>query len=48
MADDTNIRIKRETWERLRDRKGPGESFDEVISGLIEESESSENTSATA
>lgn len=39
MGDDTNIRIKKRTWTRLRDRKGPGESFDEVLTELLDEVE---------
>ena len=39
MGDDTNIRIKTDTWARLRDRKGPGESFDEVLRELLDQVE---------
>lgn len=39
MPDDesVNIRIKRDTWEQLHSEKGPGDSFDDVISRLLEE-----------
>lgn len=39
MSDDTSIRIKKDTWRRLRDRKGPGDSFDEVIDELLDDVE---------
>lgn len=35
--NDTSIRIKRDTWEDLRSLKGPGESFDEVLTELLDE-----------
>jgi predicted CopG family antitoxin len=38
--DDTSIRIKVDTWERLRSRKGPGESFDDVINEVLDDVES--------
>lgn len=35
--DDTSIRIKVETWRRLKDRKDrPNESFDDVIRELLD------------
>jgi predicted CopG family antitoxin len=38
MQDDTSIRIKVKTWQRLNDLKqGPGDSFDEVINRLLDE-----------
>lgn len=41
MADDedVNIRIKRNTWQELHNRKGPGDSFDDVIQRLLEKAE---------
>ena len=39
MPEDTNIRIKTDTWDRLRRRKSPGESFDDVIQNLLSEAE---------
>lgn len=39
--DDVNIRIKRDTWKRLHNRKEPGDSFNDVLQRLIEESEES-------
>lgn len=38
-TDDTNIRIKRDTWSRLSERKEPGKSFDDVIQELLDDSE---------
>ncbi|WP_436933720.1 DUF7557 family protein [Halovenus marina] len=39
MTEDTSIRIKRDTWERLRSQKGPGDSFDGVINDLLDKTE---------
>ncbi|MFW5918528.1 MAG: DUF7557 family protein [Haloferacaceae archaeon] len=39
MAEDVNIRIKRDTWKRLHALKEPGDSFDDVITDLLEEAE---------
>lgn len=39
MGDDTTIRVKRDTWRRLHERKEPGESMDDVLSELIEDHE---------
>jgi predicted CopG family antitoxin len=36
-SEDTSIRIKVDTWRRLRSRKGPGESFDDVINEILDE-----------
>ena len=44
MSEDTNIRIKTDTWDRLRQRKGPGESFDEVLQDLLSEAEEDINS----
>jgi predicted CopG family antitoxin len=34
---DITIRVSRENWQRLRDRKEePGTSFDDVISDLLD------------
>lgn len=35
--DSVNIRIKRDTWERLHGEKGPGDSFDDVIREMLRE-----------
>jgi len=35
-SEDTSIRIKVDTWERLRARKGPGESFNDVINDVLD------------
>jgi predicted CopG family antitoxin len=48
MGDDTTIRIKTATWSRLRDRKGPGESFDEVITQLLDHAEGCAETPVDA
>lgn len=37
--DDVNIRIKRATWKRLHALKEPGDSFDDVISNLLDEAD---------
>jgi len=37
MSDDTQIRVKDETWQELNARKQPGDSFDDVIQRLIDE-----------
>lgn len=40
MGDDsTTIRISRDTWQRLHDRKEPGMSHDDVISTLLDEAD---------
>lgn len=33
---DTHIRVTEETWKRLNARKGPGDSFDDVINDLLD------------
>ena len=40
MEGDTTVRVSRETWNRLKDRKEPGVSYDEIISGLLDDTES--------
>lgn len=42
VTDGTNVRIKNETWTRLNRMKEPGQSFDEIIRELLDESESSQ------
>lgn len=39
---DTHIRVSEETWTRLNRRKGPGDSFDDVLRELLEEEETRE------
>ena len=34
---DTHIRVSEETWTRLNRRKGPGDSFDDVLRALLDE-----------
>jgi predicted CopG family antitoxin len=41
MTDDTNIRVSGETWRKLDERKGPGDSFDDVIRSVLEQSDTS-------
>jgi len=36
-ADTVSMRVSEETWKRLHDRKGPGDSFDDVIQELLDE-----------
>jgi predicted CopG family antitoxin len=36
---DTNVRVKIETWQRLNSRKRPGDSFDDVITDLLDQAE---------
>lgn len=47
MADeDTSIRIKKDTWQRLNAMKEPGKSFDDIINDLLDEHEGSESGSS--
>lgn len=40
MADDgTNVRVSNENWKRLNSMKEPGESFDDVIGRLLDQTE---------
>lgn len=42
-TDDTSIRLKVSTWNRLKDRKShPNQSFDDVINDLLDRAEESE------
>lgn len=36
MAADNTIRVTDDTWQRLHDRKEPGDSFDDVISDVLD------------
>lgn len=36
---DTHIRVSQETWRELNVRKGPGDSFEDVISDLLDRNE---------
>lgn len=36
--DVTSIEVRRSTWKELNRRKEPGDSFDDVISGLLADS----------
>ena len=35
---DTHIRVSEDTWTELNKRKRPGDSFDDVIKRLLEDS----------
>jgi hypothetical protein len=43
-ADDvTTIKVSRETWRRLTQRKtGPGDTYDEIVTELLEQAEQAE------
>ena len=36
---DTHVRVTEETWKRLNARKGPGDSFEDVIRTMLDELE---------
>lgn len=36
---DTHIRVTEDTWGRLNRLKGPGDSFDDVLTDLVDERE---------
>ena len=38
-SDVTTIKVKRDTWRELHKLKRPGQSFDEVLSELLEDNE---------
>lgn len=40
--DRTTVTVSTETWKRLHMRKGPGDSFDDVISNLLDFAEQHE------
>ena len=43
MADDvTTVKVSADTWKRLNQRKEPGDTFDDVISKLLDESDASQ------
>ncbi|MDL0133556.1 DUF7557 family protein [Halobacterium salinarum] len=39
---ENHIRVSDETWKRLNRRKEPGDSFEEVITRLLDETEDGE------
>ncbi|MDF9747029.1 DUF7557 family protein [Natrinema salsiterrestre] len=46
MADETTtVTVSTETWKRLTLRKDPGDSFDDVITELLDEVEEVEEES---
>ena len=38
----TTVRVSDATWEQLNQRKSPGESFDDIIQGLLKEESTNE------
>lgn len=38
----TTIQINEDTWRRLHNRKNPGDSFDDIITYLLDEQEARE------
>lgn len=46
MAQRTTVKVSHDTWRRLKDRKEPGVSFNEIIADLLDEVESCEETPA--
>jgi len=40
MAQKPTVKVSRDTWQRLTERKEPGVSYNEIISGLLDEVES--------
>lgn len=38
--ETTTVTVSHDTWKRLQMRKNPGDSFDDVISKLLDETES--------
>lgn len=42
--DVTTIKVKRDTWRSLHKLKGPGQTFDEVLSELLEHDDTSGET----
>ena len=43
MDDATTITIEKRTWKRLNSRKEPGESFDDVVDRLLDDTEECNN-----
>lgn len=39
MAETTTITIEKTTWKRLNSRKEPGESFEDVVERLLNDTE---------
>jgi hypothetical protein len=46
MGDRTTVKVSHETWRRLKNRKEPGVSYNEIIAGLLDEAESCEQPPA--
>jgi predicted CopG family antitoxin len=39
MADITTIEVSTDTWKQLNQMKEPGDSFDDVVSDLLDETD---------
>jgi predicted CopG family antitoxin len=44
---DNHIRVSDKTWKRLNSRKEPGDSFEDVISRLLDQTEGEEGNGNT-
>lgn len=42
MSNAVTVEVKRETWKRLNMRKQPGDSFDDVIVRMLDETAEAE------
>lgn len=45
---DNHVRVTEETWEQLNRRKRPGDSFDDVLQRLLDETEDDEGNGKRA
>lgn len=44
MGTDTRVRVSRETWRELNERKDePGETFDDVLQRLLDDEQNPSN-----
>lgn len=39
MGDSPAVKVSEETWRKLNSRKEPGDTFDDVVQRLLEESD---------
>lgn len=39
MGDSPAVKVSEETWRRLNARKEPGDTFDDVVQDLLEQSD---------
>lgn len=42
MSERTTVNVSRDTWKRLTMRKEPGDTYDDVISELLDQVEETE------